>query len=53
MQSDKMAGLIIPDALVKKFGHNLSDANEEFKLPYTVKIESVRNNSTKRKRTED
>ena len=57
-QSDNIAGLILPDSLIKKFGGNLYNANERFKLPYSVKIEpvkieSVKNSSTKRKHPED
>ena len=56
-----MAGLIISDSLIKKFGGSLGNANEniELRLPYSVKIEpvkidpsknkSVKNSSTKRK----
>ena len=48
-----MAGLIIPDSLIRRFG-----SNEKFNLSYSVKIEpvkveSVKNSSTKRKHTED
>ena len=45
--------MAIPDAVIKSFMGSVGNANEEIKIPYTVKIESVQNNSTKRKRTED
>ena len=48
-----MAGLIIPDAVMKSFMGSVSNDNEEIRIPYTVKVESVQNNSMKRKRTED
>ena len=53
-----MAGLIISDSLIKKFGGSLGNANENIELPYSVKIEpvkieSVENSSKKRKHTED
>ena len=53
-----MAGLIVSDSLIKKFGGSLSNANEKMELQYSVKIEpvkieSVKNTSTKRKHTED
>ena len=58
LQSDIMAGLIIPDSLIKKFGGNLYNGNEIFHLPYSikieaVKIESVENTSKKRKHAEE
>ena len=58
LQSDNMAGLIIPDSLIKKFGGNVYNGNEKFQLPYSikiepVKIESVENSSKKRKHAED
>ena len=48
-----MAGLIMTDSLIRRFG-----SNENFNLSYSVKIEpvkveSVKNSSTKRKHTED
>ena len=46
-----MAGLILPDAVIKQFGGGLDDANEKFKLPYSITIESDEN-SAKRRRTE-
>ena len=53
-----MAGLIISDSLIKKFGGSLGNANENIELPYSikiepVKIESVKNSSKKRKHAED
>ena len=62
-----MAGLILSDSLIKKFGGSLGNANENIKLPYSVKIEpvkitvkidpsknkSVKNSSTKRKHAKD
>ena len=48
-----MAGLIMPDDLIKKYGGKLCVANEKFKLPYSLTIESVKSNSLKRKHTED
>ena len=47
-----MAALIIPDALIKKFGGSLGEANEKFQLSYTITIESEKNTSMKRKHTE-
>ena len=48
-----MAGLIIEDAVMKSFMGSVSNDSEEVRLPYTVKVESVQNDSMKRKRTED
>ena len=45
--------MAIPDAVMKSFMGSVGNANEGIEIPYTVKIESVQNNSTKRKRTED
>ena len=48
-----MAGVIMTDSLIRRFG-----SSEKFNLSYSVKIEpvkieSVKNSSTKRKHTED
>ena len=49
-----MAGLVLSDATIfKQLGGTTVDANEKFKLPFSVTIESEKNNSNKRKRTED
>ena len=34
-----MAGLILPDSVIKKYGGSLSDVNENFQLQYGVNIE--------------
>ena len=47
-----MAGLILPDAAIKRFGGHLSDVNENIELSYSIKIKSGENNSAKRKRTD-
>lgn len=44
-----LAGLILPDAIIKKFGGSLGDANEKMKLPFSITIESEENNSTTQK----
>ena len=45
--------MAIPDAVIKSFMGSVGNANEEIKIPYTIKIEAVHNDSMKRKRTED
>ena len=37
-----MAGLIIPDADIKKYGGSLGNANEKIELKYSIIIESVK-----------
>ena len=48
-----MAGLMIPNAVMKSFMGDLGADNETIRIPYTMKIEPVQNDSKKRKRTED
>ena len=33
-----LAGLVLPDAVIKQLGGSLADANEDFCLPYHVSI---------------
>ena len=53
-EKSEVAGLILPDATIKRFGGSSlgDDINEYIKLPYSIKIESGENNSAKRKRTD-
>ena len=48
------AGLVLPDAIMKEFafGDTLDEAHEKFKLPFSITIQSKKNNSAKRKRAE-
>ena len=53
-EESALAGLILSDAVIKQFTGSLGDAGKKNSgPPFTVKIESNKNGSTKRKRTED